>query len=61
VRAHIRRRVQAQGEVVKAVDTFRVVFGPFGEVTQVIGVVLLCLGSTRRSQSFSLSQRFDPT
>jgi hypothetical protein len=47
--------------VVKAVDTFRVVFGPFGEVTQVIGVVLLCLGSTRRSQSFSLSQRFDPT
>jgi hypothetical protein len=47
--------------MVKANDTFRVVRSPFGDVTQVIGNVLLCLASTRRSQSFSLSQRFDPT
>ena len=45
----------------KAIDTFRVVFGPSGEITQMIGSVLLCLASTRRSQSFSLSQRFDLT
>jgi hypothetical protein len=47
--------------MVKAGDTFRVVYGPFGEITQVIGSVLLCLTSTRRSQSFTLSQRFDLT
>ena len=47
--------------MVKAIDTFRVVCGPFDEITQVIGDVLLCLTSTRRSQSFSLSQRFDLT
>jgi hypothetical protein len=31
---------------VKAVGTFRVVLGPSGEMTQVIGNVLLYLGST---------------
>jgi hypothetical protein len=45
--------------MVKAIDAFRVVFGPFDGITQVIGNVLLYLGSTRRSQSFSPSQRFD--
>jgi hypothetical protein len=43
--------------MVKAIDTFRVVFGPCDEITQMIGNVLLCLASTRHSQSFSLSQR----
>jgi len=33
--------------------------GPFGVSTQAI-VVLVCLASTIRSQSFSLSQRFEP-
>lgn len=56
----ITRTVHAQSDMVKAVDTFRVVFGPFDEITQVLGNVLLYLGSTLRSQSFSLSQRFDP-
>jgi len=35
-----------QSGTVKAVGTFRVVPGPFGEITQAIGCVLLYLGST---------------
>ena len=48
-------------DMVKAIDTFHVVFGPSGEITQMIGNVLLCLASTRHSQSFSLSQRSNLT
>jgi len=41
-------------------DTYREVLGPFSEVRRMNRYAPVCLAGTVRSQSFSLSQRFEP-
>jgi hypothetical protein len=54
------KRAGDSGSQTGTKDAYREVLGPFSEIRRMNRYAPVCLAGTVRSQSFSLSQRFDP-